>query len=461
MCFACYNFYMLVFDTICALSTAPYSSAIAVVRLSGDKTKNILSKIIKKNIDDIKANNTYFAKLYKDKNDDSSFIDEAIIAFFEGPRSYTGFDLCEFSVHGSMYVVDELLEALVKYGARRADKGEFSAQAYFNGKMDLLKAEGINDLINSRSRRAKEIATKTLSGNNSKYLTEHKNHILSILADLEYFVENQYSEDDGIEYEETLSNVRLSLNDEMDSFYSQFKKTRRNNKEYRGFSVCIAGEPNVGKSTLLNAIIGEDKAIVSPIPGTTRDVVEGEKEIKGITFRFKDTAGIRKTDDMLENLGIDRTRKMIENSDIILWASDTGFDLSDVDEDIKRLLEKKKTIKIATKSDVGTIEEGADIVFSSLKDPVIKIIDLIFTRLDIGEKEESMFLGKREEEYLFKIYTEIKDALSVLDDTQQIDITSDTLRSAISSINEMLGKDVNATMEDIYQTLFSKFCLGK
>ncbi len=452
---------MLIFDTICALSTPPYKSALATVRLSGDKTKEILSHIIKKDVDTLKPNHAYFVRVYEDKNDESTQIDECVITFYQGPKSYTGFDSVDFSTHGSMFVVEQLLSTLCNYGARRAEKGEFSAQAYYNGKMDLLKAEGINDLINSTSKRAKEIATKTLSGENSQIINALKDRLLGYLADLEYYVENQYSEDEVDDYQDVLKRIGSSLVEEDKNIKDLLDKTRKANREYHGFQVCIAGEPNVGKSTLLNAILGEDKAIVSPIPGTTRDVVEGQKEINGILFKFKDTAGLRKTDDIVENLGIERSYKTIQQSDLIILASDTGFKEIDSDEKIQSLIKNKKVIKIATKKDLGNHFDDADICICSITDDIKPLINKIFELLDISGKEESAFLGEREEDYLEKIESQIQKAYQAIYDTMQVDIASDILRVAVSLINNMMGKHETQTMEDIYQTLFSKFCLGK
>ncbi len=452
---------MLIFDTICALSTAPYKSALAIVRLSGDKSLEILSHIIRKDVNSLIPNHSYFIKLYRDKDKDETPIDECVMTFYKGPKSYTGFDSVDFSTHGSMFVVDELLETLVHYGARRAEKGEFSAQAYYNGKMDLLKAEGINDLINSTSKRAKEIASLTLSGNNTKIIEELKNTFLGYLAQLEYFVENQYSESENDDYDEVLLSIAKKINSDIANIDDILQKTKKANKEYQGFQICIAGEPNVGKSTLLNAILQEDKAIVSPIPGTTRDVVEGQKEINGILFRFKDTAGLRETEDIVENLGIQRSYKTMENSDLILLCSDTGFNEIDQDEKISALLNGKKVIRIATKKDLGNNKDDADICICSLSDDIQPLIDKIFSLLDLNKKEESSFLGQREEDYLSKIKEQAVKARDCIVDTMQVDIASDTMRVIVSLINDMMGKHETQTMEDIYQTLFSKFCLGK
>ncbi len=452
---------MLVFDTICALSTPPYRSALAIIRLSGPKSLDILSNIIKKNITEIEPNKSYFVKLYKDKSDASSLIDEAVITFYKGPKSYTGFDSVDFSTHGNMIIAEELLETLIHYGARRAEKGEFSAQSYFNGKMDLLKAEGINDLINATSKRAKEIATQTLSGKNTKLMKDLKSTLLEYLSRLEYFVENTYDEEQLDDYSPELDEIAASLKKDKESLDDIIEKTRLSNKQYQGFNIAIAGEPNVGKSTLLNAILKEDKAIVSPIPGTTRDVVEGEKEIDGMLFRFKDTAGLRKTDDYVENLGIERSYKTIENADLVLLASDCGFAEMNQNDELQKAIQNKPVIRIATKSDINSIMTDADIAICSLNDDLKPLLSMILDKLNLNHKEEASFLGKREEEYLETISHHIQKTIDAIYDTYQIDIISDTLRVAISDINDLMGKNQGQTMEDIYATLFSKFCLGK
>ena len=452
---------MLVFETIVALSTPPYKSALAIVRLSGPKSKEILSHIIKKDVSTLIPNHSFLAKLYKDKNDQSpELIDEAMVTFYQGPKSYTGFDSVDFSLHGSMFIVDELITTLIKYGARRAEKGEFSAQAYYNGKMDLLKAEGINDLINANSQRAKRLAALTLNGKNSQIIHSLKTRLLDIIANLEYYVEDQYS-DEKDDYNNELEVANSNIRNEIALLEKTISLTEQANKEYRGIIVAIVGEPNVGKSTLLNALVGQDKAIVSPIPGTTRDVVEGQKELNGVLFTFKDTAGIRKTDDLVENLGIERSYKTIEEADIILLTSDCGFKIIDSNVELLNLIKNKPVIRVATKRDLGHIDAEADIQLSALQDDLSSLIDLIFKKLTLEHKEEADFLGQREEDYLKHIRDSLKDASKAIEETQMIDIASDKIRTAVALINEMAGEDLNKTMEDIYETLFSKFCLGK
>lgn len=450
---------MLIFDTICALSTPPYKGALAVIRLSGNKAKEILTHITRRDVSRLVPNQSYFTKLYKDKENLSTFIDEAVMTYYENPKSYTGFDSVDFTIHGNMIIAEELLQTLISYGARRAEKGEFSAQAYFNGKMDLLKAEGINDLINARSKRAKDIAANTLKGENTKVINELKDHLLDLLAKLEYYVENSYEDKD--DYSEEMREIASLLSDEIQKNEREIELAKRSNKEYEGFQIAIAGEPNVGKSTLLNAILGEDKAIVSPIPGTTRDVIEGEKEIDGLLFKFKDTAGLRKTEDIVENLGIERSYKTMKNADLILLVSDIGFAEIDADKELQETLKDKKVIKIGTKRDLRPDFNEGDISICSLEDDLTPLIQMIKEKLDLNDKEQSAFLGKREEDFLIRIGDEMRYAYNAIEDTDMIDIASDSIRTVINSINEMIGNSKGQTMEDIYQTLFSKFCLGK
>ncbi|HIU71072.1 MAG TPA: tRNA uridine-5-carboxymethylaminomethyl(34) synthesis GTPase MnmE [Candidatus Enterosoma merdigallinarum] len=451
---------MLVFDTICALATPPYRSALAIVRLSGPKAFDVLQKIVHRDVSKLEMDRAYLTKLYRGGKLKEGYIDECLMVLYKAPKSYTGFDSVDFSIHGSPIVAEVLLAALSEAGARRAERGEFSAQAYFNGKMDLLKAQGINDLIHATSRRAVEVANHTLSGENTKLVQRLKENLLEDIASLEYYVEDQYS-DEKDDYDEELEKVASSLEKEVAQWRDILDRTRRSNREYQGIRVAIVGEPNVGKSTLLNALIKEDKAIVSSIPGTTRDIVEGEREIDGLRFMFKDTAGIRKTDDEIESIGINKSFETIRQADIILLVSDSGFAFLSGEKDLLQAIGEKPMIKVGTKRDLGGVSQGADIFLSSLQDDLTPLIALILKKLDLDKKEESAFLGKREEDYIASIVTKLDEAFSTIKETHQIDIASDTIRQALDLINALMGEGATQSMEDIYQTLFSRFCLGK
>ena len=452
---------MIVFDTICALSTPPFKSALAIVRLSGNKSLDILLSMINKEKKDIIPNHSFLTKLYKDKNDPSTLIDECMVTFYLGPKSYTGYDSVDFFLHGNPIICDELLSTLVSLGARRALKGEFSAQAYFNSKFDLLKAQGINDLINATTLKSKNIALHTLKGKNTSFINEVKNNILSIIASLEYYIEDQYSDNDN-EAEEEIKNTIPKLDDLITNIENNINLTKNNNLLYKGVNVSIIGQTNAGKSTLLNALIQKEKAIVSPIPGTTRDVVEGEIEYKGIRFIFSDTAGIRNTKNKIENLGIKKSYASIKDSDIVLLLSENDFSIFSSNS-LKKLLKDKIIIKVLSKDDLKKKNNNDyDISISAKNNKLNNLMDLIINKLNLNLSDEyGYFLGKREEDYLLRMKEELIDAKNSLIDTYQIDIVSDKLRIVINTINELLGNHESKTMEDIYETLFSSFCLGK
>lgn len=452
---------MLVFDTICSLSTPPYKSALAIVRMSGEKSLKILSKITRRDLGKIEPNYAFYTKLLKDKNDEKSLIDECVVVYYKGPNSYTGFDSVDFFLHGNPLICEELLNTLVSLGARRANKGEFSAQGYFNSKFDLLKAEGINDLINANSIRSKNLALHVLQGENTKYINAIKNEILFEISQMEYYIEDQYIEND-IEAEKELKNAKFFINKLANEIQIHLDKIKKNNFIYKGVEVGIIGKSNVGKSTLLNALLKKDKAIVSSIPGTTRDIVEGTIEINGIKFTFNDTAGIRETKSKLENLGIKKTFEVIKNSDLLLLLSDTNFSIFN-DKKIASIISKKPSIKVKTKNDKKTNkkEEDFDISISALKGDINPLIDLILKKLDLLNIEEGYFLGQREEDYLKRIQKELVDASNSIDQINEIEICSDKLRVVINTINEFLGSGESKTAEDIYETLFANFCLGK
>ena len=451
---------MIVFDTICALATPPYKSALAIVRLSGEKSLKILQQITNTNIDKIKPNQAFLTKLFKDKRQVNSAIDECVVVYYKGPKSYTGYDSVDFFLHGNPIICEELISTLVSLGARRANKGEFSAQAYFNSKFDLLKAQGINDLINATSLVSKNLALNTLNGENSKFINKIKEEILLSISSMEYYIENHYVEND-LEANKELELTKKKIEELITKVNYHLQNTRKKNFIYSGINVGIIGKSNVGKSTLLNSILKKDKAIVSSIPGTTRDVVEGEVEIKGIKFIFHDTAGIRTTKNKIENLGIKKTYETIKKADLLLLLSDTNFDVFK-EKKISSLIKEKPIVKVITKKDINKKKaEDADIYISALKEDIKPLIDLIINKLDLNRIEESYFLGQRDVDYLNRIKEQFSDTLSAIEQINEIEICSDKLRTVINTINEFLGNNESKTAEDVYETLFSNFCLGK
>ena len=311
---------MLINDTICAVATASGSGAIATVRLSGEKAFSIANDIFysgKKHSISAKNANTIIYGTVKEGN---KVIDEVLLSVFKAPHSYTGEDSIEISCHGSTYIQQKIMQLLIKKGARTAKPGEFTQRAFLNGKMDLSQAEAVADLISSSSEMAHKLAVRQMRGGFSTELQELRNQLLNFISLIE--LELDFGEED-IEFADRkeLKKLIKAISTHIDKLIKSFKF---GNVIKEGIPVAIVGEPNVGKSTLLNTLLNEDKAIVSEIPGTTRDAIEDTISLEGILFRFIDTAGIRKTNDTIENLGIERTMQKIEKADIVLLMIDAN-----------------------------------------------------------------------------------------------------------------------------------------
>lgn len=443
-------------DTIVALATPRMTSALATIRLSGSLTLDILEHIQRRRRDQIRPNHAFLSNLFEDYETKANPIDQAIVTFYKGPNSYTGEDIAEFSIHGSPYIADALMKTCIKWGARPAEKGEYSLRSFLNNKMGLLEAEGVNNLINAKSSLARTLALQAVNGKAKDQIEEIKNTLLNVISEAEYLLEDDYSEHS--DYMDTLNELQESKIRPLLSYISDLERKANNAiKAYNGIRVAIVGEPNVGKSTLLNALVGEEKAIVTPIPGTTRDIVEGEVEIDGIQFHLFDTAGIRETDDAVERIGVQRAINIMNDADIILWVSPKQFDTDELGFNISN----KKIIKVGSKSDLGTAI-GADLEVNALDGDVEELKRSLVRQASIDEENtNNSFMSERDMSFLIKIKETIERANEALDVGGLVDAFSDDLRRAVALANEMLGKDMRSTEEDIYSTIFSKFCLGK
>lgn len=447
---------MLIFDTIVSLCTPGLKSSICVIRLVGKDAFNILSHLIKKDVNTLQPRYMYYSSFYENKEDESTLIDKSMFVIFKGKESFCGEDTVEFYLHGSMLIATQLIQACIKYGARQAQGGEFTAKAYYNGKMDLTEAEAVNQLINARTERSKNFALKTLQGNASKKLKSIKDELNLLEAEIEVNIDYpEFDEDDTL-----INKVKKGL----PKIIKESKNLASNSKQslylFNGVKVALVGEPNVGKSTLLNKILGFDKAIVTNIPGTTRDIVEGEKEVNGIIYKFFDTAGIREIEDQIEQIGIEKSYQICKEADVILVLSDKKQVKEELEKlDLKDIVNTKPTIFVSTKSDINGENDQADISIGKDDSNLDKLFELINFKLDIDNKAEDGFTSERELNILNKFVATLESILEDIELGFTIDIIEIKLVEATTILDSLLN--VNSSLEDIYSTIFKHFCIGK
>lgn len=441
---------MFIFDTIVAEATAPFESALSIVRLSGTKTNEILERLTEKSIDQFKPRMTYNRNIY---TVDHKKIDNAVIVYFEKGKSFTGEESAEFYVHGSRIIVNELIDTIITLGARRAEGGEFTAKAYYNGRMSLVEAEAINEIIKAKTTKGKDLALKTLSGENREKIENIRTELLDIMARIEVDIDYPEYDDEEAIFEKLKIDLPI-ISQKVKSLCADSKSVLY---YLTGIKVALVGRPNVGKSTILNSLLGYDKAIVTNIPGTTRDVVEGEKNINGVLYKFFDTAGIRDDPDPIEKIGIEKSHDTIKDADIILYIYDK-FD----EEEYKDILiesNDKPVVKVQNKNDINSVDKENDISISATSKKVNVIYEIINKRLDIRETVEGGFASKRDLDLLDSFSKQLSEAVFNIEEGMTIDVIETMLLNSTHKLDELLGN--NQTMEDLYSTVFAKFCVGK
>lgn len=441
---------MFIFDTIVAEATAPFESALSIVRLSGTKTNEILERLTEKSIDQFKPRMTYNRNIY---TVDHKKIDNAVIVYFEKGKSFTGEEAAEFYVHGSRIIVNELIDTIITLGARRAEGGEFTAKAYYNGRMSLVEAEAINEIIKAKTTKGKDLALKTLSGENREKIENIRTELLDIMARIEVDIDYPEYDDEEAIFEKLKIDLPI-ISQKVKSLCADSKSALY---YLTGIKVALVGRPNVGKSTILNSLLGYDKAIVTNIPGTTRDVVEGEKNINGVLYKFFDTAGIRDNPDPIEKIGIEKSHDTIKDADIILYIYDK-FD----EEEYKDILiesNDKPVVKVQNKNDINSVDKENDISISATSKKVNVIYEIINKRLDIRETVEGGFASKRDLDLLDSFSKQLSEAVFNIEEGMTIDVIETMLLNSTHKLDELLGN--NQTMEDLYSTVFAKFCVGK
>ena len=445
-------------ETICALATAT-GGAIGIIRISGPKSLEILSHVFSKEISNAQPNTIHYGNI----KDGTKVVDEVLVSVFRAPHSYTGEDSVEISCHGSRYILNKVLALLIANGCRQAGPGEFTQRAYLNGKMDLSQAEAVADLIASTNQATHQIAMSQLRGHFSSKLAQLREQLLKLTSLLE--LELDFSDHEDLEFADRSELLELAKT--IDNHVNRLAYSFQTGQALKqGIPVAIVGKTNVGKSTLLNHLLKDDRAIVSDVHGTTRDTIEDTIDINGITFRFIDTAGIRQTQDEVEQIGITRTYAAIDKARIVLWLIDAEPSTEDISVILQRT-ENKKLIVIKNKADKADNNS-----YNSLKLPFITIsakfgtgIDeleqAIYEAADIPALTENDIIVTNARHYdaLVRAHDSIQRVIDGLQIQLSGDLLSEDLRQALDTLAEITGGQI--TPNEVLGNIFKNFCVGK
>ena len=455
------------FDTIAAIATSIGEGGISIIRISGDKSLDIVASIFKgkndRKLHDIKSYTMRYGHII-DKN--GSILDEVIISYMKGPKSFTAEDTVEINCHGGVVGTNRILREIIMAGARMAEPGEFTKRAFLNGRIDLSQAEAVIDIIRAKTELSMKSAIMQSEGSISREIKIIRNKLLSVIANIEVTVD--YPEED-IE-EVTAGKVKYDVTSILGEIEILLSTADEGKILREGLSTVIVGKPNVGKSSLLNALVKEKRAIVTDVPGTTRDAIEEYISIEGIPVKIVDTAGIRETEDIVEKIGVQTSKQKIDEADLVILILDSSMSLTHEDREIIKYIHNKKYIVLLNKSDLGgKIEKGE---LQSLKSKYITNIsvktgqgldqvkehikDLFFN----GEiKTEGVFVtNNRHKQSLIRAVENLESSLNALEHTLAIDLASIDIRNAWMNLGEITGE---ALEEDIIHKIFSEFCLGK
>ena len=443
------------FETIVALATAPLKSALHIIRVSGDDCFDIVSKCFSKDIRDIKERTLLVGHIL----DGEKIVDEVVVAIYKGPKSFTGEDLVEIICHGSVLIANEIISLLLSKGARLATNGEYTSRAFLHERIDLVQAEAINDVINATTKEAKELSMLSLKGETSKLILPLKKRIADILSLIEVNIDYPEYEDIEVANKDNVISIVDELVPQIDKLVSEGEKGLIIKE---GIKVSLVGKPNVGKSSLLNALLGESKAIVTDIAGTTRDIVEGEINLNGVVLHLLDTAGIRDVDDKVESIGVNKSKDAIKESDLVIVLLDASNKLDDQDKEILDLVKDVPHIiaynKIDKASDHKLFKDA--ICISALNNDITPLKNAVYERL--GLKDETFKTPSLNNTRQLGLLKNVKESLlnakeDALNDLP-IDLVSVSLHDAYNATLEILG-EYNQT--DISKEIFSRFCVGK
>ncbi len=457
-------------STIAAISTAPAIGGIGIVRMSGKDCFEVLEKIFKpKNPETIENIAGYRIKYGTIVNPETNrVVDEVLVSYFKCPKSYTAENMCEINSHGGIVVLREILELCLKNGAELAKPGEFTERAFLNGRIDLTQAEAIIDIINAKSTREAQESANQLEGYLSRKINEIREKIMDIMVNIEANID--YPEYDVEEVSNKDAENKLK---EIENELIKLSKTFENGKILKeGVKIAIIGSPNAGKSSLLNSMLKEERAIVTDIAGTTRDIIEEQISIEGIPFKVIDTAGIRDAKDKIEQIGIEKSKKAANEADVILAVFDSSVPLNDEDREILNLLKQKKSIIVLNKTDLKQIvnneckeiqDVNTEVINISLKnneglEKIYESLVKMFNLNQINLDNELTITNIRHQELINKAIESTRMALNDLNNSMPIDIISINIKEILEHLGEITGDNVS---EDIIKSIFAKFCLGK
>lgn len=455
-------------ETIAAIATAPGEAGIGIIRISGPRALDILDGLfVPKKKGGIRAYPNR-RLVYGAIKEEGLLIDEVLAVYMKGPQTYTAEDVAEIDCHGGLVPARKILEAVLRRGARLAEPGEFTKRAFLNGRLDLVQAEAVMDLISAKTETGYDVALDQLEGGLSERVRRIRQDLLSLLAHLEVSIDYPEEDIEEITYERVLEAEQKALSE-----VEALLRTADTGKIIReGLQTVIIGKPNVGKSSLLNALLKESRAIVTDIPGTTRDVIEEYLNIRGVPLKIVDTAGIRETEDMIERLGVERSKAFFNKADLVILVLDAGEALRREDRELMGYVKDRKAIVILNKTDLDPEVSEREIRELLGDKPIVRtslvkgtgleeleatIVDMVYSG-EVFERGDALITNVRQKQALEKAAGSLREALAITRERMAYDFIEVDLKNAYACLGEITGETVE---DDILDKIFSEFCLGK
>ena len=446
-------------DTIVAISTSVGEGAISIIRLSGNDALNIASKVFTKDLTKVDSHTIHYGFI----TSNNEKIDEVLVSVMKAPKTFTREDIVEINCHGGIATTNKVLEVLLENGARLAEPGEFTKRAFLNGRIDLLEAEATMDLISSKAESARKISINTLTGETSNLIKNLRSELVKIISNIEVNIDYPEYEDIEVLTNESILPDIKKFKEKLEEI---IKKSEDSKVIKEGIRVGIIGRPNVGKSSLLNSLLEEEKAIVTDVPGTTRDIVEGSLIVSGIPLNIIDTAGIRKTEDTVEKIGVEKSLKIIDTSDLLIYILNNNEEITEEEKEILEKKKNKKRIIVVNKIDLKTklnkklldsyieISVKENIGIDKIKDEIKRLFNIG----EISTNDMTYLSNARSIALLKKSLNNINDAINEINNNNPIDIVELSLKESWNNLGEVIGETYT---DELLDELFSRFCLGK